>query len=112
MEITIVSVDSAPRLLRDDAGFPTAKSTTNRQQLVMKMHRRRPEAGAEIAQRRICESEVEVARQRELLVKLRSGGQPTERAEELLKEFEVALRDDRRRLSRMASSRSRNRPAV
>jgi len=112
MEITIVSVDSAPRLLRDDAGFPTAKSTTNRQQLVMKMHRKRPETEAEIAQRRICESEVEVARQHELLVKLHSGGQPTERAEELLKEFEVTLHDDRRRLARMAASTSRNRHAV
>jgi hypothetical protein len=112
VKLTIGNVDSAVRVLRRITRIVIANSTTISPQFAMKMHRKRPETQAEMAQRRICESEVEVARQLELVLKLHSAGQSTELAEELLKEFEVGLRDDRRRLARMASSTPRNRHAV
>jgi hypothetical protein len=94
VKLTIENEDSAVRVFHRIARIAIANSTPISPQLDMKMRRQRPETEAEIAQRRICEGEVEVARQRELLVKLHSAGQPTEPAEDLLKEFEVALRDD------------------
>jgi hypothetical protein len=69
--------------------------------LATKMRRNRGETEAKIAYRRVFEGEADVARQREVLLKLYHDNQSAELAEERLQEFKVALRARRKHLSRL-----------
>jgi hypothetical protein len=72
----------------------------------MKMCRKRSETKTELAYRRICEGEADIARQREALLELYVAGRSAELAEERLREFEVDLLDRKKRFARM--NRARN----